>query len=118
MKKIMGRINGLIRIAEKREKKGTEMDRLIGRQVARNLKMVKKIIGEEIVCCPECLSFVSIDDLLQEGSIGRFEADLAEKQGNAGMCVVDGDDGVKKFVRSCDFCSFGARGEGGNYENV
>ena len=118
MKKIMGRINGLIRIAEKREKKGTEMDRLIGRQVARNLKMVKKIIGEEIVCCPECLSFVSIEDLLEEDGIGREEAELAVEQGNAGMCIIDGDAGDGKFVRGCDFCSFGIRDEGESYENV
>ena len=49
MKKLFIRINGLLHIAEKREKRGSEIDKIVGRQVARNLKMVKKIIKEEIV---------------------------------------------------------------------
>ncbi len=40
------RIDGLIKIARKRQENENEQDKLIGKQVERNLKMVKKIIGE------------------------------------------------------------------------
>lgn len=46
MQKIIKRINGLIKIARKRQENENEQDKLIGKQVERNLKMVKKIIGE------------------------------------------------------------------------
>lgn len=48
MEKVFRRINGLIRIAQKRQQSDNEIDKLIGRQVERNLKMVKKIVAEEI----------------------------------------------------------------------
>lgn len=106
MKKIMGRINGLIRVAEKRMERGSEVDRLVGRQIMRNLKMVKRILGEEIVCCPDCLSFIEIDDLVERGFATELEVEKAREQGNAGMCILD-DAG--RFARACDYCAWGNR---------
>lgn len=109
MNKIMGRINGMKKKAERRAKNGTEIDKIVCRQVLRNLSLAKKIIGEEIVTCEHCLSFVDMDELIRQGAITSTEAEAEETLGNAGMCLLDR---YVKYVRLNDYCSFGTRDKG------
>lgn len=76
MEKLFRRINGLVHIAEKREKSKNEVDRLVGRQILRNLKMVKRIIGEEIVQCGQCRDYCSPYAAAEQGYIPEGIAEL------------------------------------------
>lgn len=88
MKKIMKRINGMIRIAQKRQESSqNEVDKLIGRQVERNLKMAKRIIGEEIVQCGQCKHFASANDTVECGYLDEAAAEDMEKE-NRGFCTL------------------------------
>lgn len=86
MEKVFKRINGLLHIAEKREQRGSEIDKLIGRQVVRNLKMVKKILKEEIVHCSQCVEFSAPEDAVACGYICDGVAELLESRG-VGYCT-------------------------------
>ena len=86
MKKVFIRINGLLHVAEKREQRGGEIDKIVGRQVARNLKMVKKIIKEEIVHCGQGREFASAQDSVECGYICSGVAELLESRGE-GYCT-------------------------------
>lgn len=74
MQKIIKRINGLIKIARKRQESGGAMDKIIGRQVERNLKMVKKIIGEELTFCAACKHRRSFEEAIEENIVSYQEA--------------------------------------------
>lgn len=103
MNNLFKRINGLIRIAEKREESQNATDKLIGRQVARNLKMAKKIIGEEIVFCGECIRSVDIKDAVDRGYITSHIA--LEVEGTYdGFCPTNNN-----LIKATDFCSRGKR---------
>ena len=88
MKRIINSIDRFIGIAEKREEGPGEVDKIVGRQVARNLKMVRKIITEEITCCGECTRRADIEPLGE----------------HTGMCTRTGI-----VVKPDDFCSRGKR---------
>ena len=77
------RIDGLIRIARKRQESDNEQDKLIGRQVERNLKMVKKIIGEELTFCANCKYRMEFDEAMEENLVSPTEASemFAERGG-------------------------------------
>lgn len=106
MKKIMKRINGMIRIAQKRQESSqNEVDKLIGRQVERNLKMVKRIIGEEIVQCGQCKYFASANDALECGYINETTAEIMERE-SRGFCTFY----TKSFkIPTYGFCHAGER---------
>ena len=72
--KLFKRIDGLSRIARKRQENGNEQDKLIGRQVERNLKMVKKIIGEELTFCAACKHRRSFEEAIAENLVSCQEA--------------------------------------------
>ena len=86
MEKVFRRINGLLHIAKKRQQRGSEIDKIVGRQVARNLKMVKKILHEEIVQCGQCRDFASPEDAVACGYICDGVAELLESRGE-GYCT-------------------------------
>lgn len=86
MKKVFIRINGLLHIAEKREQRGNEIDKIIARQVTRNLKMVKKILKEEIVQCGQCREFASPQDAVECGYVCSGVAELLESR-EEGYCT-------------------------------
>lgn len=86
MKKIFIRINGLLHLAEKRARHDNAIDKIVARQVIRNLKMVKKIIAEEIVQCGQCRDFASPQDSVECGYICSGVAELLESRGE-GYCT-------------------------------
>lgn len=54
MDRVTKRINGLLKTAEKMEHSNSYIDQLSGRRIRRNLKMVTRILREEIVLCKDC----------------------------------------------------------------
>ena len=112
MKNIMGRISGIIRSADRKMKRG-EIGVEAFKEVRRDLKLAQKIIFEEITTCDRCLSLVPMDELLQLGKITEKEAEAEKILGNVGMCVLER---YVKYVRGCDYCSFGVKG--GNNDNI
>ena len=112
MEKIIGRISGIIRAADRKLKRG-EIGAEAYKEVRRDLKLAQKIILEEIVTCDRCLSLVPMDELVQFGKITEKEAEAEEILGNIGMCVLDR---YVKYVRGCDYCSFGVKGD--NNDNI
>lgn len=112
MKNIMGRISGIIRSADRKMKRG-EIGVEAFKEVRRDLKLAQKIIFEEIVTCDRCLPMVPMDELLQLGKITEKEAEAERILGNVGMCVLER---YVKYVRGCDYCSFGAKGD--NNDNI
>ena len=105
MKNIMGRISGIIRSADRKMKRG-EIGVEAFKEVRRDLKLAQKIIFEEITTCDRCLSMVPMDELLQLGKITEKEAEAEKILGNVGMCVLER---YVKYVRGCDYCSFGVK---------
>lgn len=112
MKNIMARTSGIIRHAERKLKRG-KISAETFKEVRRDIKLVQKIISEEIVTCDRCLSQVPMDELVQLGKITEKEAEAERILGNVGMCVLER---YVKYVRGCDYCSFGVKGE--ENENV
>ena len=108
MKNIMGRISGIIRSADRKMKRG-EIGVEAFKEVRRDLKLAQKIIFEEITTCDRCLSMVPMDELVQLGKITEKEAEAEKILGNVGMCVLDR---YVKYVRGCDYCSFGVKDDG------
>lgn len=105
MKNIMKRINGLIRIAQKRQDSLNDIDRLIGRQAERNLRIVKRIIGEEIVQCGQCRHFASPSDALECSYINETVAGIMERE-SRGFCTLY----ARNFKTPTDgFCHNGER---------
>ena len=96
-------MNGLIRIAKKRQEKGSEIDKLVGRQIERNLKMVKRIIGEEITCCQDCICCIPLDYAAEIGELTEEEAESYQKE-SEGLCLK-----YKKPKLLSDFCSEGEK---------
>ena len=105
MKNIMGRISGIIRSADRKLKRG-EIGVEAFKEVRRDLKLAQKIIFEEITTCDRCLSMVPMDELVQLGKITEKEAEAEKILGNVGMCVLER---YVKYVRGCDYCSFGVK---------
>jgi len=104
MQKLIKRINGLIKIARKRQEADNEQDKLIGRQVERNLKMVKKIIGEELTFCATCKHRRSFEEAIAENIVSCQEACNMFAEGAecvCGLLVI----GMKNY----GYCSFGER---------
>ena len=98
------RIDGLIRIARKRQESDNEQDKLIGRQVERNLKAVKKIIGEEITFCAACKHSRSFDEAIEENLVSCQEASemfAADAECVCGLLVIG--------MKYSGYCSFGEK---------
>ena len=95
------RINGLIRIAQKRQENGSEYDKLIGRQVERNLKMAKKIICEEIICCAACKHRRDLPDAIDEGIVSYEEACVMFADGADCVCGL-----LVIGMQNGSYCSF------------
>ena len=108
MKNIMGRTSGIIRSANRKLKRG-EIGIEAYREVRRSLKLAQKIIFEEITTCDRCQSLVPMDELVQIGKITEKKAEAERILGNIGMCVLDR---YVKYVRGCDYCSFGVKDDG------
>ena len=101
IKNAMKRINGLIRIAQKRQEKGSETDKLIGRQVERNLKMAKKIICQEIICCAACKHRRSVPEAVDEGLVSYEEASDMFREGADCVCGL-----LVIGMQNGSYCSF------------
>ena len=86
LKKVYKRIGGLVRIAEKKQTHGGEIDKIVGRQVERNLKMVKRIISEEIVECGCCEYYYELPDAIDCGHISLETASDMLREGTTGYC--------------------------------
>ena len=86
MQKLIRRINGLIKIARKRQESDNEQEKLIGRQVERNLKMVKKIIGEEITWGANCKHRTSFEEAIEENLISFKEGREMFAEGAECVC--------------------------------
>ena len=112
MKNILGRISGIIRSADRKMKRG-EIGVEAFKEVRRDLKLAQKIIFEEITTCDRCMSLVPMDELVQLGKITEKEAEAEKILGNVGMCVLER---YVKYVRGCDYCSFGVKGD--NNDNI
>lgn len=98
------RIDGLIRIAHKRQENENEQDKLIGRQVERNLKMVKKIIGEEITWCANCKYRMEFEEAMEENLVSPTEA--SEMYAEDAECVC----GLLVIgMKNSGYCSFGEK---------
>ena len=102
MQKLIRRINGLIRIARKRQENGSEQDKLIGRQVERNLKMVKKIIGEEITWCANCKYRMEFEEAMEENLVSPTEASEMYVEGAECVCGL-----LVIGMKNSGYCSFG-----------
>lgn len=102
MQKLIRRINGLIRIARKRQENGSEQDKLIGRQVERNLKMVKKIIGEEITFCATCKYRMEFEEAMEENLVSPTEASEMYVEGAECVCGL-----LVIGMKNSGYCSFG-----------
>ncbi len=102
LKNAMKRINGLIGIAQKRQESGSECDKLIGRQVERNLKMAKKIIVEEIICCAACKHSRTLPEAIDENLVTYDEASGMFKEGADCVCGL-----LVIGMQYGSFCSFG-----------
>ena len=86
MKNIIKRIDGLIHIAEKRQMRGSELDKAIGRQVERNLRMAKRIIYEEITTCKDCKYGVEFPQAIDENIVSFLEANKMYCEGADCLC--------------------------------
>ncbi len=98
------RINGLIKIARKRQENGNEQDKLIGRQVERNLKMVKKIIGYELTFCANCKYRMEFDEAMEENLVSPTEASEMFAEGADCVCGL-----LVIGMKHSEYCSFGEK---------
>lgn len=104
MQKLIKRIDGLIRIARKRQENGGEQDKLIGRQVERNLKMVKKIIGEELTFCANCKYRMEFDEAMEENLVSPTETSEMFAEGADCVCGL-----LVIGMANSGYCSFGEK---------
>ena len=104
MQKLIRRINGLIKIARKRQESDNEQEKLIGRQVERNLKMVKKIIGKEITFCAACKHSRSFDEAIEENLVSFQEASEMFAAGAECVCGL-----LVIGMKHSGYCSYGER---------
>lgn len=86
MKNVIKRIDGLIHIAEKRQTRGSELDKVIGRQIERNLRMTKRIIYEEITTCKDCKYGVEFPQAIDENIVSFLKANEMYCAGADRLC--------------------------------
>ena len=86
MKTIIKRIDGLIRIAKRRQENGNELDKTIGRQLERNLRMAKRIIFEEITTCQNCKYGIEFSQEIDENMVSFLEANEMHCEGADRLC--------------------------------
>ena len=86
MKTIIKRIDGLIRIAKRRQENGNELDKTIGRQLERSLRMAKRIIFEEITTCQNCKYGIEFSQAIDENMVSFPEANEMYCEGAARLC--------------------------------
>jgi hypothetical protein len=104
MKRLNKRLGGLIRIAEKKQAHGGEIDKIVGRQVERNLKMVRRIIAEEIIECRNCEFCWEFPDAIDEGHLSLQTASEMYAAGAECWC------GLLKFGTTREgYCHMAAR---------
>lgn len=104
MQKLIRRIDGLVRIARKRQETGNEQDKIIGRQVERNLKMVKKIIGEELTFCAACEHRRSFEEAIEENLVSCQEANEMFAEGADCVCGL-----LVIGMKHSGYCSYGEK---------
>ena len=86
MKTIIKRIDGLIRIAKRRQENGNELDKTIGRQLERSLRMAKRIIFEEITTCQNCKYGIEFSQAIDENMVSFPEANEMYCEGADRLC--------------------------------
>lgn len=86
MKNIIKRIDGLIRIAKKRQENGSDLDKTISRQLERNLRMVKRIVYEEITTCKDCKYGIEFPQAIDENLVSFLEANEMYCEGADCLC--------------------------------
>lgn len=86
MKTIIKRIDGLIRIAKRRQDNGSDLDKTIGRQLERNLRMTKRIIYEEITTCQSCKYGMEFPQAIDENLVSFLEANEMCCEGAERLC--------------------------------
>lgn len=105
MERLIKRINGLIRIAEKRQKR-SELDKAIGLAMERGLRIVKQIIFEEITPCEACKYKAEFPQAIDEGFITFLEANKMYCEGAECLCCLFGIG-----TGHDDYCSRGEKAE-------
>ena len=86
MKNVIKRIDGLIHIAKRRQENGNESDKTIGRQLERNLRMVKRIIYEEITTCQSCKHGMEFSQAIDDNLVSFLEANEMYCEGADRLC--------------------------------
>lgn len=76
----------MIHIAEKRQTRGSELDKVIGRQIERNLRMAKRIIYEEITTCQNCKYGMEFPQAIDENMVSFPEANKMYCEGADCLC--------------------------------
>lgn len=104
MKRVYLRIGGLVRIARERQAKGSEIDKIVGKQVERNLKMVKRIISEEVIECSGCKFYCELPNAIDDGHISLEAASKMLKEGATGYCLL-----LKFGTSECGYCHMAER---------
>lgn len=105
MKNIIKRIDGLIHIAEKRQTCGSELDKGIGRQIERNLRMAKRIIYEEITTCQNCKYGVEFSQAIDENMVSFLKANEMYCAGADCLCSL-----LVIGTQNDGYCSRGEKG--------
>ena len=104
MKRVYLRIGGLVRIAKERQAKGSEIDKIVGKQVERNLKMVKRIISEEVIECEKCKFYGKFEDAIDFGLISLEAVSRMREEGATGYCLL-----LKFGTSECGYCHMAER---------
>ena len=86
MKNVIKRIDGLIRIARRRQENGSDLDKTIGRQLERNLRMTKRIIYEEITTCQNCKYGIEFPQAIDENTVSFLKANEMYCAGADRLC--------------------------------
>lgn len=76
----------MIHIAEKRQTRGSELDKVIGRQIERKLRMAKRIIYEEITTCQNCKYGMEFPQAIDENMVSFPEANKMYCEGADCLC--------------------------------
>ena len=109
MKKLVESIQRRFDAAMKDAAGRDEKKRIAGKACCYQLAAVQALIEESIVCCKDCISYESLEQLVRENSIDEVTAEVERRLGNAGMCLASLNEA---FVSEYDYCSSGVRNAG------
>ena len=109
MKKLIESIQRRFDAALKDAAGRDEKKRIEGKACCYQLAAVQALIEERIVCCKDCISYESLQELVRNGSIDEVTAEAEQRLGKTGMCLA----GItEKFICDYDYCSDGVRRTG------